>query len=185
MNLPHEQLTEAFGFTDEDLQANRDGRLTPRQQQQVKANMMSFWKVAGLTIVVVLIGTVLGAFSMAWSGDFFADISYVPIAFLIIAALAAAFLVWLYRHRQQVYTEIRAGHVTSVTGWLKIIESDGGRVGRFQIKKHNFTDLSQAQFDAVKHISQTHNPPIITVYYVPGHHKVVSVDLPEKKEDAE
>lgn len=175
----------AFGFTNEDLQANRDGQLTLRQQQQVKARMMSFWKAAGLTIVVVLIATALGAFSIAWSADPVVDVNYVPIAFLIVAALTVAFLVWLYRHRQKVYTEIRAGHVTSVTGWLKIIESDGGRVGRFQVKKHNFTDLSQAQFDVVKHISQTHNPPIITVYYVPGHHTVVSVDLPEKNEDTE
>lgn len=98
------QLRTAFNFTAEDLETNRNGKLTPQQQAQLEASMIAFWKIAGLIGLVILIGTVGGAFSVATSVNPVMDVDQIPVAFAIVVIITGVGLVMLYRHRRRVRT---------------------------------------------------------------------------------
>lgn len=179
------QLQEAFSFTDADIQANRSGELTSSQQQQLTDNIFPFWKVVGITVLIVFISTLLGTFTVTFSSDPVLDVEYIPIAFAIIIIFAVVFLGLFYRHRRKVYVNLRAGHVTPLEGRLKIIESETGGIGRFQVRKYTFNELTQDQYDVVLHISETHDRQTIIIYHVPDHYKVLSMEFPQEVEDVE
>lgn len=174
----HTQLQTAFAFTPDDLHANRNGQLTPQQQEQLKANLFPYWKIVGMTIVVVLIGTALVIPGIAFSPDMFVGIETLPAAFAILVLLAVVFLGVVFWLRRKVYARIRDGQVTVLEGRLKVIPSDmEGGGGRFQVRKQTFNDLTPEQFDLVSHISEIYDRPKVTIYHVPGHYKVLSMEL--------
>ena len=180
------QLQTAFHFTDADLQTNRDGHLTPEQQQHLKDNMFPYWKIVGMTVAVVLIGTVLAIPGVAFSGDIFIGIETLPAAFAIIVVFAIVFLLGVFWFRRKVYAEIRAGRVVALEGRLKIVEAEiEGSIGRFQVRKHTFNDLSEAQFDVMCRLNEAHNRPKIIVYHVPNHYKLLSVEVGAKATDTQ
>lgn len=178
MNKHQEQLFTHFDFTHEDLQANRVGRMTDRQQQLLEDDARAFWQQAGLIIVVVAIGTVLGSVGIAFGGEpIIGDIGW-SIVFGIIVIATLAFLVWFYRHKQIARDEARTATVKPVSGTLRILESKGDTtVGRFKVGRQIFAQLSQEQFDIMHQISELSDKPQITIYCTPQRRKLMSIDI--------
>jgi len=178
MNNHQEQLFTHFDFTVEDLHANREGNMTKRQQQQLEADAQAFWKQAGLVIVVVVIGTILGSVGIAFGGEpIIGDIGW-SIVFGVIVMATLAFLVWFYQHKQIARAEARTATVTAVSGTLRILESAGDTtVGRFKVGRQIFAQLSPEQFDLMQQISELSDKPQITIYCTPQRRKLMSIDL--------
>lgn len=93
------QLIHAFDFTSEDLQANQQGRMTSRQQAQVKPSIGDYLQKVGLTVLVTLIGIVLGSVESLLNPDPILDIGWdnIVIASGIITIIAVIVLRRLFR----------------------------------------------------------------------------------------
>lgn len=170
-----DQLQAAFGFTDEDLKANRSGKLSARQQQQLENDRMGYWQQAGLTVVVVAIATVLGSVQVSLSGSLWTDRVFWPGVFGLVIAGTVAFLVWLYRHRRSTRTDFSDVKAVALQGRVQIVEPISGTVGSLRLGKRSFWQLSQVQFDVMRQLSDAALPVTI---YCPGHHNhILSVEL--------
>lgn len=180
------QLRRVFNFTESDLQANRTGKLTSRQRQRLEDNLFAFWKVGGLTIVVLLISLVLGIMGILFNPDPVLDVAYIPVALLLIIVGAIITTILWARHRYQIYAAIRAGHVTTLAGRLKIIKPDSSlndevnRVGRFQVKAFTFNDLSPEQYEVMSQIDTMYTHPKVVIHHVPNHYVVLSLEISPK-----
>ncbi|GEM_PF-6180507 len=171
-----DRLSKAFDYTTADLTANRDGRLTTRQQE-ILGSGQNFWKVAALTMLVVVVATAFAVIGILSNATPVTDIRFIPVAFLIMLVIAVVFLVSLFSHQRKIRVAIVAGHVIPVHGELHITEPEVGTIGRFRVQTYNFNDLSQEQFDIIRDMNETRNPSSVTVYCVPNHHKVLSIDI--------
>jgi hypothetical protein len=63
---PTALLGEAFGFSSDDLQANRSGTFSQRQRRQL---MREFWRVAGVTVLLMLVPVVVTLILILWGAE--------------------------------------------------------------------------------------------------------------------
>jgi len=169
------QLQTAFDFNDEDLQANRRGTMTAAQQQRLNSNL-GYWKKAGLTVLVVLISTVLGAFTVSANPDPTVGIEYVPAASLVIAVATVIFLIWLYFHERQSRADASNGTVVPIRGHVRIKKNDHGVITSIRIDGQTLW-FSPQQKTLIDSIRDARPDVTLTAYCTPTNHKVLSVEL--------
>ena len=177
------QLYTTFDFTPADLQANRDGKMTASQQQKIKPSLLNYAQIVGITVIVVLIGSVLGAIDIALNPSplFGPDLEYVPIAFGIIVFVAMIILIGIFFFERQAIAEARDGKVTSINGRLKIyeIEAVPDTVSKLMVRKEVFQALSNEQLAIVQQIREASDDSEVTIYYTPRTRKFLSIELHE------
>ena len=116
---PHPTLQSALNFEDADLQANRQGQLTPHQRNRVFVRQRILFLslllitifigiISAIVIVAVIVGAEVSAFGivLALGGE--------------VITVGLGYLVWSLRRRYQTY--LKPGHVQSISGTVTCYE---------------------------------------------------------------
>jgi hypothetical protein len=174
MNGPDERLASAFGFTEDDLAANRQGYLTPNQKKVIAETRRA--RGCGARLACIIMAVSFGFFVVAFilSGGLETPLS--SDALLAYAVAASAFIgIFL---AAMVYGRIRSRDLR--TGKISVAEGPAHRRTKeykfgaaFYVKigRHRFQFAYPEQFNAFEEgtryrVYYVKNPPIDTVLSV-------------------
>lgn len=170
-----QELMNVFGFTQSDLETNREGRLTKFQAQKVMKRESNRWKVpmfAGLFIVLLpMICLISPVFILSLpvrsNGLVPLTLLFSPIVFAGLVFFRQGFF-----RRQHIKSDINLGRVEAVQGIAIVDISDRNHTPKLTIQNHHFA-VSRNALLRIKHLE----PHI--VYFLPRSKIIVSVEVVE------
>jgi hypothetical protein len=175
--LPPYELMRVFKFTEEDLTANREGRLSPQQAETLRAQRQvsnrGFW------IYLLVVFGVIGFFILREPGILrpMVLLSWGMACVVGIAIIAFIIVPWMNRYNN----EWKQGRVSSAEGTGKLGKSHtrGATVYFIRIGRQTFY-IPREGYEYLKRYQEPHNP-VYRVYYTPFIRQVVSLELVEQK----
>jgi hypothetical protein len=173
ITLPPYELTRVFHFTEEDLLANREGRLSARQAEKLRAQRQvsnrGFW------IYLLIVFGVIGFFILREPGFLrpMVLLSWGAAAVIGIGIFALFILPWMNRYNN----EWKQGRVSSAEGTGKLGKSyvRGGTIYFIRIGRQTFY-ITREGYEYLRQYQEPHNP-VYRVYYTPFIRQVVSLEL--------
>ncbi|MCI0713916.1 MAG: hypothetical protein L0154_27415 [Chloroflexi bacterium] len=158
---PLAQLGRAFGFTPEDLQANRARRITQRQRQNLN-NL--FVKTVLVGVFLLLLPALVGLAIVAWQGGDLLSLEGL-LGLLIGLILFSFYAVANYRDIALIF-DLSRGTVEIITGKIE-------RTGAYlNVGRHQFL-LEEAKLDLIQSGLR------YTFYYLPVSKRIIGVEFAE------
>lgn len=158
---PLTQLGRAFGFTPEDLQANRARRLTHRQRQALNS---LFVRTVLVGFLLLLLPAVVGLAIVAWQGG-----DLLSLEGLLGLAIGSILLIFYCVANYRDYAlilDLSRGTVEIITGTIE-------RTGAYlNVGRHEFL-LDEAKLDLIQSGLR------YTFYYLPVSKRIIGVEFAE------
>jgi hypothetical protein len=163
------QLVGSFGFTEEDLEANRDGYLSPSQRVALRRVRRGWRDWSFLTVIVCAFASMIAVLDGIRVGDPLERRT--SVIGLICVATAVVFTV-CYQRWQQYQKDLWKGDVAVIIGNISVTQYEE----RFGTKC--VVRVSRRTFTVDALAAQTlHNGERYAIYYSPHSGKLLSAEL--------
>ena len=163
-------IRNKIGFTEDDLNANRDGKLSDAQRDKLKAKLQGVWVLAVLGLVAVI-----GVLVKTVFDNQFQRTEKLAIVTLVCLVLAVGFLyIWL--KWSQYTSDLDRSIAFAAEGRMQLVtyHNRGNNSYRVRVNHEGFV-LDRRLFDLLTEVSKEYE--FCAVYYTPQSHVLLSFEV--------